>query len=193
LIKYLCIAVLVPHEPCRFGREAVLNAQSGLISSQVTEETGCGVTELPWIIEVGHGQRINITLFDFSMDAFLAPSSTLPASGGLGSNEGGSNFGASDSGVRKTCRVYATIRETLSPGRSSTVCGAQGRVINVFTSLSNRVELRILSNKPLNKVEAGQSVNKPDSGPSSPQFLFSYDGIYILQSIIMFGIIFIAH
>ena len=40
--------------------------------------------------------------------------------------------------------MLATVREESAP-RSVTVCGGEGRVRHVYTSLSNRVEVRMMA------------------------------------------------
>lgn len=131
----------------------VLRLPSGILSSHVTEVTGCGVTESPWVIEVGRGQRINVTLYDF---------------------EFGVSHPASDedrSGYAKSCRVYAIIRDTGEKlGQTRTVCGGLERAINAFMSSSQRIEIRILS----------KSMVKPSALYQNPHFLLQYSGKCLL-------------
>ena len=141
----------------------VATSTNHALSSQVTEETGCGTADSPWIIQAGSGQRINLTLYDFSMEASLA----------------GSN-GPSKSWIQggaKTCRVLVTIRENPEL-RSSTVCAGQARVMNILTSSSNKVELRLLVNK-----QGGKSGSSPSSQQQQQQqqshFLVEYQGNFI--------------
>lgn len=39
---------------------------SGYLSSEVTFESGCGTASCPWVIQAQPGQRINLTLLDFT-------------------------------------------------------------------------------------------------------------------------------
>ena len=56
-----------PHQACHNSAPPrVLRAPSGYIASTVSDMTGCGLADAPWVIEVRPGQKINITLFDFS-------------------------------------------------------------------------------------------------------------------------------
>jgi len=48
---------------------------SDLLSSEMTQLTGCGTADWPWLINAGHGQRLNITMYDFSREALAT---TLP-------------------------------------------------------------------------------------------------------------------
>ena len=51
-----------PSSPTTSGSE-------GLLSSVVSAQTGCGSPTTPWTIDVGPGQRVNVTLIDFSAPA----------------------------------------------------------------------------------------------------------------------------
>lgn len=91
----------------------------------------------------------------------------------------------------RTCRVFATIREP-SRGTPSTVCGSQGRAVNVFTSDGDRIELRIMTAaaRPASAAGAGGVASKNNAGtgaapaagnaaatqPNGPYFLLRYDG-----------------
>ncbi len=43
-------------------------SNDGYVSSHVTDETGCGSTRAPWVIEAFPGQRLNVTMLDFGAD-----------------------------------------------------------------------------------------------------------------------------
>jgi len=43
-----------------------LYRSSDYLASLTAAETGCGTSDAPWLIQVMPGQRINVTLFDFS-------------------------------------------------------------------------------------------------------------------------------
>lgn len=103
---------------CRANQPQVLTAQTGLLPSVLTEETGLGSADCPWMIKAKPGQKINITLFDFATNQ----------------QEG------------DTCHAYAILRET-EPTRSITVCGSVMRERNVYTSISDSVEIRVLRNQ----------------------------------------------
>ena len=92
---------------------------AGYLASITTEETGCGTPQCPWLIRAQPGQRINITLINFSWER---PEDVSPS---------------------KRCTVYATIKEE-SAVKPTTVCSSQERELHVYTSLSNSVTLRIV-------------------------------------------------
>ncbi len=43
-----------------------LTQQQGYLSSYVTSHTLCGAQHSPWVVQGQHGQKINLTLYDFS-------------------------------------------------------------------------------------------------------------------------------
>ncbi len=51
---------------CQIHDHLKLTAPSGHIANVVTEETRCGGDDAPWLIEAKPGQRINLTLYDFT-------------------------------------------------------------------------------------------------------------------------------
>jgi len=50
----LIVVVITPETPCsRTGSSYIVSGTtSGFLASQTTEDTGCGFTETPWIIQV---------------------------------------------------------------------------------------------------------------------------------------------
>ena len=52
---------------CATSAQARLQTSSGHIASIVTEESGCGSIDCPWLIEVPKGQRVNISLYEFAL------------------------------------------------------------------------------------------------------------------------------
>ena len=120
--------------PVLYGHNDACNAKSktqtisasGYISSHVTTETGCGSVDKPWQLKVGSGQRINITLFDFSFAT-------------SGRNSAGDQT--------HVCTVYAIVKETVSGGQTRTVCGGKYREANVYLSLTNSLEIRVIGKR----------------------------------------------
>ena len=59
-------SVIVPDVHCCQGRDTVLlAADRGLISNYMTQLSGCGGVDCPWVLQASPGRRINITLLDF--------------------------------------------------------------------------------------------------------------------------------
>ncbi len=44
-----------------------MTSQTGYLSSDITSDRGFGSDSCPWVIRVDAGQRINITLLDFTL------------------------------------------------------------------------------------------------------------------------------
>jgi len=89
-------------------------------------------------MQVGTGQRINVTMFDFSYSA-----AALRRSGP--SRSEGSHAPPPPPTPARTCRVFATIREPARGATTTTVCDSRGRVVHVFTSDADRIELRVMT------------------------------------------------
>ena len=47
------------------GVNNILSNKAGFIGNSVSEATGCGYTDCPWIIQAAKGQQLNISLHDF--------------------------------------------------------------------------------------------------------------------------------
>ena len=103
---------------CRNTRKGT-ESEKGILASVITISTGCGSVANPWVIRVNEGQRINITLLDFS---------------GL-ANETRQAY--------NLCRVYAVLKD-LGSGKSITVCGGKfGSEIGGYMSDTNEIEVRL--------------------------------------------------
>ena len=116
--------VAIPNGHCRSASPvSIANTDTeGYISSYITQQTGCGNSENPWMLRVGQGQIINLTLIDFTNMR------TVPQAG----NE-------------HLCAVYANVREGDGV-ITHTVCGGRGKKISsVFVSVTNVVEIKITS------------------------------------------------
>lgn len=92
-------------------------SSEGYIASTITEETGCGSPDTPWIIQVDPGQRINISLYDFN----LRTADELPR------------------GPASSIK-YAVIRERAL-NKSSVITGGATRVTQAYLSASNSIEV----------------------------------------------------
>ena len=103
---------------CHAYTPVKLKQGSGYIASVVTEEEGFGTNYCPWLIKVDRGQRVNLTLFDFSILSY-----------------------PQDSPI---CQVYATIKENTQT-RDVTVCGGRERQRHLMISDTNEVEIQIVN------------------------------------------------
>jgi len=120
---------------CHALRPVVLTNKTGYLSSVVSADTGCGTGDSPWLITLLPGQRINITLYDFTTQTDTGRV--------LGSNStsAGSDVIGADSQTRM-CRVYATVRET-NGARAVTICGGQLRQRPAYVTLGHVAEIRL--------------------------------------------------
>ena len=124
-MTFCCLlSVAVPaEERCHLKKQRTLESQSGFLASLVTQETGCGTSNLPWRVVVKPGQRINISLFDFGMGDIKYSSPVV-----------------------NQCKVYAVIRERMvNRIRNITVCGALSRERNVYLSMTNSLEIGLVT------------------------------------------------
>ena len=44
-----------------------MESSIGYIASSVTEMTGCGNSDCPWVLTAPQGQQLNISLYDFAV------------------------------------------------------------------------------------------------------------------------------
>ena len=142
LLVTLFFFTVAPGEDLCLSSENVISnmGAEGYISSYVTHQANCGNADQSWLLKAAIGQKINITLYDFTRNRHPL-------------EEADSNL----------CTVYATIREGNGIV-THTVCGGRGQqVVPVFMSVSNVVEIRIIS-KP-------NQINNHES-----QFLLKYKG-----------------
>lgn len=113
----------------------LINRTVYLSSLASAAQSGCGASNSPWTVEALPGQRINITLVDFTPES----SKVTTSRGGGG---GGDGF---------TCRVYATIREWRRGRRrmrsSSTICGGTGRTRAVHVTSDATTEIRLIGGR----------------------------------------------
>ncbi len=52
---------------CYTSKQVNVTSQTGYLSSDITADSGFGSDSCPWVIRVDAGQRINITLLDFTL------------------------------------------------------------------------------------------------------------------------------
>jgi len=83
---FFCLVVIAPKKHvCQTGNPIQITQSHGVLASLVAAETGCGSAHAPWHLRALPGQRINITLLDFSWataanDVFFLPTSGRQAS-----------------------------------------------------------------------------------------------------------------
>jgi len=111
---------------------------SGYLASYYAQTLGHGRPDCPWTIAVRPGQRIQLTLIDFSTDARYRvdhePGPPAPPA---------SAASAVDPAVPDFCYRYAQVSEGTSTSRRYTVCAEEAREQVVYTSSSNTLNVEI--------------------------------------------------
>ena len=105
---------------CQSAKYVKLTSSAAYLSSRISQESGCGTTLCPWVIEVLPGQKVNITLLDFGWQSRTGTDSSMDS--------------------LQICQKYAVIRE-MSKTKSVTVCGSASRESHVFTSTTHELEI----------------------------------------------------
>ncbi len=107
---------------CNYG---YLNVQgeSGFIANSVTETDGYGSAKCPWVIKASPGQRVNITLVDFSQ---------------MGPKEDSNGKAMRP----RYCREYAVLRETKGQ-TSVVVCDGDPEDKHIYITDSHVVEIEV--------------------------------------------------
>ncbi len=121
-MRYLqLISVQYTKRYCGQREKQNLVTWPGTLSSSVTDETNCGSPQSPWVIEGAPGQRIDLSLVNFGWTV-------------SGNNQ--STGGA--------CQLFGHIIErSLNINRS--LCGGSTRESHLYTSMSNVIEIHVLS------------------------------------------------
>ena len=117
--------------------EAQFISSSSSTSSDVNSVSSCGSKSHPWRLEAAAGQRINISLLDFTVMSMSATDRPRD---------------------RVTCRQYGYVLETLNK-RNVSVCGEGGaelRQSHVHMSDSNNVKI-VQDHAPSSTQHAGQN------------------------------------
>ena len=97
-----------------------ISSSSSSSSSSGNAVSSCGSKSHPWRLEAAAGQRINISLLDFTA-AMSMSASERPRD-------------------RVTCRQYGYVLEMWNK-RNVSVCGAELRQSHVYISHSNNVQI----------------------------------------------------
>ena len=104
---------------------------SGYISSSLRG------SQCPWSIRALPGQRLNITLFDFSIFKPASPGEPI-------GSRGTSLVPSHSNNMQSLCKRYATIQEH-SQRRETPICGGLNRVRSVFLSDGHKINVRVIN------------------------------------------------
>ena len=122
----ICLVATAQKSLCESSSYVKLVSTQGFLASLTTDDTGCGSPGTPWIIEAEPGQRINVTLMDFTRFNVAA---TV-----------GQRYDI------RGCRNYALVRER-GRNKNVTVCASDARERHVHMSSSNTLEITITKKK----------------------------------------------
>ena len=77
-LKKKLIILVIPgaYETCLQDSSITAPAGNGYISSLVSDQTGCGSTDTPWVIQAAKGQVIEVTLLDFALTQNMSSTAT---------------------------------------------------------------------------------------------------------------------
>ena len=119
---------------CGSSQHAKVTQTHGFLSNAITEDTGLGSSNCPWLVAAEEGQHIVITLLDFAV--WLDDTGDLP------------HQSPQEAGL---CHIYAYVEEE-DTGSRVTLCGRETRESVVYTSETNSVVVQVpdprLSNPP---------------------------------------------
>lgn len=121
MFSFLPTVVQADRRQCDSATHVEITAQSGIIASIVTQETGCGSHTAPWLIKALPGQVINVNLVDFS----------------------GQSLERIKAENEQRCIAYAILREKNGE-RRTTICGKSKLEDLVYVSIGHELEVLIL-------------------------------------------------
>ena len=107
---------------CESSSYVKIQTSAGFLASSVTQQTGCGSASCPWRLEALPGQRINLTLYDFSKTE----------------TERKGRFYTGD----PTCTLYASVTDRVADS-SHRVCRGKQRVRHLLLANSHSLEVTI--------------------------------------------------
>jgi len=134
--------------------------------------TGCDHSVKPWVIAARRGQRVNLTLYDFSLAALPLSSVGSSSSAGRGRDGGGggSGRGGDGGGGGRICRQYGWLDDSAFD-RPSPLCATDRRVSAVYASRGHVVKLWTMS--PPTSVSGDSDVGAAAAGK---RFMIKYAG-----------------
>ena len=128
----------VSNDHCEFNTEVNITRQHGFISSTTMYDTpSCGGSTHPWIILAKPGQRVNLTLYDFSADLTY---------GAL--DKEGVKAGGGESTEVEVCHEYGFV-EDPEGGQTQPICGGTRRVSQVYISHGHLVKVWLTNSRDL--------------------------------------------
>ena len=113
-----------PSTSCSANKPVIISDTQGVLSSHMTDTTGCGSSQSPWQLQAMPGQTFQLRLFDFGAESLRK------------------QLNNSDPVHPSIKPVYGYItEEDLSP---QPFYGSTDRDRDLFTSLSNVVKIQMV-------------------------------------------------
>ena len=100
----------------------------GFLPSPRTHLTNCGTHQTPWLITAAQGQRINLTLIDFSRASHTAHSDT-----------------AGRARASKICFKYGSVAEDDGKNTED-ICASHQRETHIYMSQSHSLQITLSDN-----------------------------------------------
>ncbi|ELT98119.1 hypothetical protein CAPTEDRAFT_225957 [Capitella teleta] len=125
-LSFKCVTVMpCQREMCEGSDYLQLTAPSGILSSALVADTGCGSQTCPWVLRARPGQHLNLTLMDFSHLDQLAV----------------------DESQKATCQRYVSIREDLSSKDVTSCSHDYARERHIYESTTNSIQLTLFADR----------------------------------------------
>jgi len=119
-------------------------AAAGVDSWSTQSNIGCGTKTLPWMLDAPAGQRINISLLDFTAEAYLT-------SQHLTRSTSHSSSSSSGSCVDENHQYGYIIDKSSVNNKNVSVCHApSNRQTHVYLSTSNTLQLVLVNDENVN-------------------------------------------
>lgn len=146
----VCRAIVsdAEHKTCSEAGSIQLNAVEGYLSSYTAQELGHGAASCPWIITVKPGQKIKLTLMDFSIASrYKADNNAQPPPGAVQPPAVDSDDGGQGE-TSDYCHLYATVSEhgggaSKKKQQQQHVCAKNTREYVAYASTSNSVAIEL--------------------------------------------------
>ena len=101
---------------CNSPQTVSVKDGSGFLSSTISEDSSCGTSEAPWILEASPGQRINLTIIDFG-------------------------WGVSHNLLNKCPVLYGHYLDYTDDGDIIDICGGTSRMKKLVLTQSHQVQI----------------------------------------------------
>jgi len=165
----LCHAVVEPDRSCMvsvtsspLNIAAAAAAAAGVDSWSTQSNIGCGTKIQPWMLEAPAGQRINISLLDFTAAARLTSQHLTRSTSHVITTTSSSSSSSSSGSCVDEKHQYGYIIDKSSVNKKNvSVCHApSNRQTHVYLSTSNTLQLVLTNDQSVNFLLKVQGIIK---------------------------------